>query len=602
MNRPATVIVAVTAVMTAAALAVGPPPATAHAAAWPDPAKAIATWKAAGKPHHLIIVREATVELVDNRGVVARLPRPHGTVTMDWLADRVQGLSGPSGKDQWIARPSKDTVTLSAALLLGGGTALHVGTPVKRLLLAGGADRSRAAWIRAGRARITIDRAQVHSWNPATGRPVAAGAAGRPYLKVGDGGRLDITGAELGHLGASGTGTGITWGKGATGAIRGSVVLANHIGLALTGSDGVVIDEVEVIESAHTGVLLRGDARTRITEVTADAGGGDGLHITGGASRTVSGVRARRNRSFGVTATAAPGLVLEGTRTGANGRGGVLLADCRGCLLGNPGAFDEPVAVQVTGAGSTGVRVIDARIRGGSTGIRVGPRTREVTVGNAEINGTATGLALSGRDVEARGGRWRPARTGAVLHGKASGVRLTGVTIEGGVTGVMATRTTSGAHLTDLTVTGVSGQAVNSASPGLVVTGGHISGAATGLALRANATLTGTRVDQVARGLRAILRARVAADRIDVAATDTGIAAERGARVTLTGSRVRAAASLRGDVVLRGGNTVVPPSFPWLGFVAVGVIAVALILHTVHRARQGRALPVQAPAHVLNQS
>ncbi|MEV5412776.1 hypothetical protein AB0K60_28570 [Thermopolyspora sp. NPDC052614] len=585
----ATAILGVTAV---------PAPAVA-AGTWPDPAKAIATWKRVGEPERLIIVRRATVELVDRSGVVARLTRPRGTVSIGRLADRVRNVPWLPRKDQWIARPSKDTVTLSAALLLGGGTALYVGGPVNRLLLAGGGAPSRVAWIRAGKARITIDKAQVYSWNPPTGRAVAAGDGARPYLKVGDGGRLTITGSRLGYLGGKDTGSGITWSKGATGAIRDSVVKANHIGLTLAGSDRVVIDKVDVVDSVGVGVRLRGDTRTRVTKLAADTGGGDGLQVTGGASRTVNGVIARWNKGFGVVAERARALVLSGVRTGANTDGGVRLSACPGCVLKNPGTVDEPVAVRVTGP-STAIRIFDAHVRGGTTGFSVAPPTRDVDIVNARIDGTTTGLVTSATDVGARGGLWRPAQTGALLYGKASGVRLTGVTIEGGVTGVMATRTTSGAHLTDLTVTGVSGQAVNSASPGLVVTGGHISGAATGLALRANATLTGTRVDQVTQGVRATPRTAVSAAGIDVLAAKAGVTAEEGARVTLTASRVRAPMSLRGDIDLRDGNTITLPPFPWLGVVGIGVLLSTLLLYAVHRIRQGRTRPVQAPSHVLN--
>lgn len=579
---------------TMAAGSASPPAARA------DTETALAAWNRMGRPYRLIILRRTTIELVDGGGVRARLTRPPGALTIGGLADRLRDVPRRRGEDRWIARTAAGTVTLSAALLLGGGTALHVGGSTRRLLLTGGPDRSRAAWIQGGKARITIDGADVRSWDPATRRPVAAGAAGRPYLKVGDGGALTITGSRLGDLGAPGAGWGVTWSKGATGAIRDSSVTANHVGLALAGSERVTIDKVEVTGSARTGVLLRDDTGTRITALTADEGGGDGLHVTGGAGRTVHGVTARRNQGFGVTATGTPRLALTGTRTARNGKGGVLLDDCGGCLLKNPGAADEPVAVHVTGPGSVDVRVLDAHVRGGTTGIRVAPTTRRVSVENAQVDGATTGLALSGAGVGARGGRWRPVKTGALLYGKATGVHLTGVTVQGGATGVRATRTATGARLTDVTVTGVSGPAISSASPGLTVIGGRISGAATGLALRANATLTGTHVAQVARGLRATMRAGVAADRLDVAAADTGVAAAEGARVTLTGSRVRAPVALDGDVELRAGNTIIPTSFPWLGVVAIGVLMSALLLHTVHRVRQGRALPVQAPPHVLN--
>ncbi len=578
------------------AQAVAPP---AQAAA-PSPAKAVAAWKRAGKPDRLIIVRRTTIELVDAAGLVARLSRPGGPVSLDWVATRVQGVPWLARTDKWISRPVKGTIALSAALLLGGGTTLTVGGATDRLLLAGGDAPSRAAWIRAGRARLALTAVKVFSWNPESGRAVAPGSTGRPYIRVGAGGRLEISRSELSYLGVPGHDSGLTWGRDSGGRIADSTVKGNQIGLALMGSRGVEIDHVTVTASTGLGVVLRGDTGTQVEELTADRGGQDGVRITGGAGRTVTGLTTRRNRGFGVSSTGAVRLTLVGSSTSANMKGGVHLSGCLGCRVDRPGALDEPVAVDITGAGGGGIEVLDPHIVGGGTGVRIVAPAHDVDIDGGVISGVKTALSVSGRAVTARSGVWRPVQTGASLFGKASGVDLTGVTIHGGVDGVLATRTVTGTRLTDLTVTGVSNRAVSSASPGLTMVGGHLDRAATGVALRADASVSGLRMDGVTQGLRAAPGVLLSARGIDVLATKTGIAAETGARVALAGSRVRAPIALRGDIAQGDGNTITLPPFPWLGVVAIGVLLAALLLYAVHRVRQGQIQPLRAPAYILN--
>jgi hypothetical protein len=573
------------------------PPARAAA---PDPAKAVAAWKRVDKPDRLIIVRRTAIELVDATGLVARLSRPRGPVSLDWMATRIQDVPWLAGKDKWVARPVKGTIALSAALLLGGGTTLTVGGATERLLLAGGDAPSRAAWIRAGRARLAITKVTLFSWNPASGRAVAPGSAGRPYIRVGAGGRLEITGSELGYLGVPGRDSGLTWGRDSGGRIADSTVKGNQVGLALVGSRGVEVENVTVTGSAGLGVVLRGDRGTQVEGLTANRGGQDGVRITGGSKRTMTALTARRNRGFGVSSTGAVQLTLIGSRTSANMKGGVHLAGCLGCRVDRPIALNEPVAVDISGAGGGGIDVLDPHFVGGGTGIRVVTPAHDVDISGGVITGARTALSVSGGAVTARSGVWRPVQTGAALYGKASGVELTGVTIHGGVDGVVATRTVTGTRLTDLAVTGVSNRAVSSASPGLTMVGGHVDRAATGVALRADASVSGLRVDGVTQGVRAAPGILVSARGLDVLATKTGIAAETGARVELAGSRVRAPIALRGDITQGDGNTITLPPFPWLGVVAIGVLLAALLLYGVHRVRQGQIQPLRAPAYILN--
>ena len=128
-------------------------------------------------------MRATSIDSVSGGSLVQRVVRNGRSVSLGALDAAV-----PSS---WMA-VNGDTARLSAAVVLTPGTLLDV-EGVKTLQLAGGPDANDAAFLYTGSGRIQLRNVTVTSLDPASGQAVGADAAGRPYIKVSDQGRLDAT-------------------------------------------------------------------------------------------------------------------------------------------------------------------------------------------------------------------------------------------------------------------------------------------------------------------------------------------------------------------------------------------------------------------------
>src|SRR5207248_5816900 len=129
---------------------------------------------------------------------------------------------------------------LNAALVLSPDTLLDV-EGVHTLQLAGGSDAAAAAFLDTGRGRIRLRGVTVTSIDPVSGQPVAPAAAGRPYIKVADRGRLDAVDATISDLGTQQSGDdrgrpAVWFARGSTGTLTGTTLLRNSTGLLLAQS------------------------------------------------------------------------------------------------------------------------------------------------------------------------------------------------------------------------------------------------------------------------------------------------------------------------------------------------------------------------------
>ena len=185
-----------------------------------------------GHPNRMIIVRARTVDSVTNGELTQRVVRSAGVLTPARLDGYV-----PSG---WVTIADGAT-RLSAALRLSRGVVFDVGGDITTLQLAGGGSAPEAASIYTGSGRLTLHGVTVTSIDPGTGRPVAPGA-GRPFIQVASGGRLEATDSTLSDLGTPATQpqgrAGIGFTTGSTGALVRTAVLRNSIGVRLAGSSG----------------------------------------------------------------------------------------------------------------------------------------------------------------------------------------------------------------------------------------------------------------------------------------------------------------------------------------------------------------------------
>ncbi|MFI7499190.1 right-handed parallel beta-helix repeat-containing protein [Streptomyces sp. NPDC049687] len=594
--------VARAALAAAALLAAVAPAAHAAGAGGGDPD--VAAWQRSGRPDRLAVVRPGTVTLVSHGSVVKRLYPPYGPLPLSWLAAN-------AGRE-WVRYvPAKagaaKTVRIDTAVLLAPGTTLQMGRRTPTVLMTAGKTAASGTWISGSRATLDIDDVTLASATADGTDPAPADMAGRPYLAMGAGGHMTISGTEVigfgRGAGAPARESGVTWGKGATGSATGSTFQGGRTGLRLTGSTGVALDKVTVKESVRDGVVLKGDRGTTVEGLTVEGSGGNGVTVGGTDRRTLSGVTTGDNHGTGLKATAQRGLTLTATASHHDAGGGVRLISCVSCTVDKAVVDGAPSAISVSGPGAR-VTVRDARLTGGGdgAGVALGADIAGATVTGGTISGFDRGIAVAGPDVRVDGTAVTGAGTGVKVYGRAHDVALNSVVVRGGRAGVTASATTRDVVLSDVRISGTSRKGLASASEGLVVTGGSVSGTVTAVDLGASARLEKLTVSDSRRGVHLAADVHARGQDLDILAERKGIQADAGAWISITDSRVRAPTALSGNGTIKrlGDTEVTLPPFPWLGFAALVALTLAVLLQTIHQVRHRRTPRPRVAAHVRN--
>jgi hypothetical protein len=623
-------------------------------------------WQRVGQPNMLIIVGKVKIDLVAQGSLSKRIPVPVGQqLSLRWL---VNAASAP-----WVSNPVSGTTMLSAELVLTAGSSFAIDNGTPTVQLAGGANPADAASILIGRtASLTISHTSIDSIDPATNRPVAANAPGRPFIVAQAGGQLNIADATVSDLGVPGRTdhVGVTWAGGSTGSATRSSFLRNGVGVKVTKASNVGLNQITIDHSISDGLVLNADQGTVVQGVTSANNGGDGIGIYGnGSGRRFGAITVSGNQRFGVAAAGQQGLALGGLTVSSDHVGGIRLTRCVGTIITALTSNDEPIGVAISGAsqqtqligavvhrggvgvavrkGVSGVQINQLTADGsGAFGVRVDAASQVVLRDSAvSIGGTALWIGGASQDVTVTGGTLAGGQFGIAVAAPASQVSLTGVTaggthragiaisasgvrlaqvtvnnsqdglhiyrqatgidaqdvtITGGGNGVVASAATSDIRLSNLIVQGVSNDAVATSSPGLIISGGRLSGGNTGVNARAPMTLTALTINQVTEGIHVQQKVHATGTDINVLAEKTGIKADPAADFVLTNSSVHAPVSLKGNIILQGINDIGLPPVPWLAVVGLCAVCAAILLQFVHRVRQRKHMRSMAPAHVLN--
>lgn len=571
----------------------------AYASAYADSAQDTGAWQRAGRPDRLMVIRPGTVDLLSHGVLVRQLYPALGALQLSWLAAN-------SGQE-WISYAPGDhsTAVVRTAVLLSPGTTLRIGSQTKTVRFAAGTTAAAGSWIRGSNATLDIRDTTLEAVGPAGSGPVPGNAQGRPYLAMGSAGRMDLTGTTVDGFGRTGPvpaqQTGVTWGRGSTGSAVNSTFTGGRTGLRLAGSTGVRLDTVTVKDAVEDGVILDADRGTSVTALTSQGNGRNGLAVGGTDNRTLAGVTTGGNGGVGVKATAQHGLRLTGPVSHGDHGGGIRLVSCAACAVDRPEVDGAAVAVAVSGPGSQ-VAIGDPVLDHGATGISLAAGIAGATVTGGTVSGFERGIAVAGSHVTVSGTKVSGSATGIAVYGQASHVALRTVTVSGGRFGATLSGTTSAVTLTAVRISGASSKGLSSASPGLRVTGGSVSGATTAVDLGAAADLRSLAISGTHRGVHLATGVHVTARDLDVLAERKGIETDRGARLDLTDSRVRAPIALTGaGTVQRHGSTrITLPPFPWLGFAALAALTLAVIFQSVHQVRHRRTPRPPVAAHVRN--
>lgn len=587
-----------TAVASAAVLTAAP----AALATGPTAAQETRAWERTGRPDRLMVIRPGIIDLLSQGSMVRRLYPPVGAVPLSWLAAN-------SGQG-WINYDSgsTSTVRVRTAVLLTPGTTLRIGARTKKVLLTAGKTEAAGTWISGSRATLEISGTTLASVAANGTSPAPADAAGRPYLSMGAGGRMAIGSTTISGFGRGGPSvparqSGVTWGKGSTGSATGSTFQGNRVGLRLANSTGVALKQVTVKDSVEDGVVLNADHGTTVDGLTSQANGRVGLSVGGTDSRTLTGVVTRDNHGTGIKATAQRGLTLTAPESHADAGGGIRLLSCADCTVDKALVDGAAVAVTVSGTGAR-TTLRDPRLTGGGAGagISLAAGIAGATVSGGTVSGFDRGIGIAASHVNVDRTAVSGNRTGIAVYGQADQVSLHSTRVSGGRVGVTASGTTSGVALSGVKISGAARKGLSSASPGLRVTGGSVSGATTAVDLGADARLETLTVSGARRGIHLATGVHATGAGLDVLAERKGIEADHGARMDITDSRVRAPIALAGDGSVRahGRTEVTLPPFPWLGAAALAALTLAILLQTFHQVRHRKAPRPRVADHVRN--
>ena len=177
---------------------------------------------------------------------------------------------------------------------------------------------------------------------------------GRPSLVASGGGRLDAVDTTISDLGAppaettgSDDGTAaVEFRTGSTGSLVRTSVARGSVGVELSRSQGVRLEDVTVAESAGDGLVLSGDRGTTMSGIRANGNAGNGVLVTGESSpRPVTGINTTGNGGYGVAVVAQDGLQVGGVVTAADEGGGLRLSRSTNVTVTDFTATDQRIGV-----------------------------------------------------------------------------------------------------------------------------------------------------------------------------------------------------------------------------------------------------------------
>jgi hypothetical protein len=537
-------------------------------------------WDGHGRPNRMIIVRATSVDSVTDGALTLQVVRAAGILTPARLDNYVPST--------WITTANGMT-QLAAALVLSPGVVLDVGGDITTLQLAGGATATQAASIYTGSGRLSVHGVTVTSVNPGTGQPVAPGA-GRPFIQVSAGGRIEATDTTFSDLGTPANEpqdrAGIGFSTGSTGALVRTTVLRNSTGVRLAGSTGVRLEGVTVADSAADGLVLQGDQGTTLTGVRAERNGGNGVRVSGPSSdRPITGITTSGNGRFGLAVISQTAPQITGIVTQADRVGGLELAGNANPVVTDFSVLDQPIGV-LTHLSSSGVTLDQLRISGGRRGLLIEKTTNGLALTGSTVQHTQTGVSIGGHNIQLRDVLISQNESGVRIERGAHNVIATALHVTGGQDGVVVLPGTTNVVLRDMMIDGVANTGVRTSGPNATILGGRISGSATGIDAQAATIVIGIEITRVNIGIRDRSTTLVRAEHVEVSAVSSGINVEDGSPFVLTDSRVDALQAVNGDAQYQGLNDLSLPPLNLLSVIGIPLMLLALLLDQMQRLRQ----------------
>jgi hypothetical protein len=543
-------------------------------------------WESHGRPRQMVIVRVNRFDIVIDGRLARQAPRRAETVTLGTL-DRY--LPGP-----WLTI-SDGKAVLAATVVLTPATVMDIGGDIRALDLVGGPNQADASSIYTGGGRLALNGVSVTSLDPVTQQAVAPTAAGRPFVVVSSGGRLDSTDSMISDLGTQAQGVtdgrpGVLFNPGSSGSLVRTALLRNSSGVLLSRSVDVRLEEVTAGRSVADGLVLRGDRGTTMSGIRAVGNGGNGVVVAGESSdRVVTGVSTAENGAFGLAVVGQTGARITGVTTASDAAGGLRLNRSTDTVVSDFTATEQPTGI-FTHVNSNGVLLERVHTVGGRRGLVAEKSTRALDVRASTFESArVAGVSVGGQDIDILDVQVTDSKTGVRIERGASDVRVGGLVVNGGRDGIVATPGTRNVVVSDLVANHVAADAVRTHSPEAQIIGGRITGGTTGIDIGAATLVRGTTITGADEGIHSRSTDPVHAEQIAVDAISLGVNTQVGSPFVLRDSHVHALEAVRGEIGHEGLNDVSLPPLNLLGAIGVPLILLALVLEMAHVVRLRRA-------------
>ncbi|CUU57259.1 parallel beta-helix repeat (two copies) [Parafrankia irregularis] len=296
-------------------------------------------------------------------------------------------------------------VMFTTHVLVGPQARLVIDASVRTLRLASGASgfASVAAW-RGGlefAGASPQDPLTIIGWDVQNLEPDSLTNDGRAYVRT-MGGELIVRNTSANHLGFwNGRTGGIAWtgskGEPSTGGAANSTFSDNIYGAYISGSEGIQMVGVRLVDNERSGLAVHRDAiTTLVSGVTSSRNHGDGMTIDRASSSRVMRSTVTDNsgdgisldgRGLGVVATATgvtvnqikDTLIEENTISG-NGRYGIRVVGGENTIVRKNKISGGQLGILVK-SGANGTQVTANSINGATeAGIQIGPDARRTAI------------------------------------------------------------------------------------------------------------------------------------------------------------------------------------------------------------------------------
>jgi parallel beta-helix repeat protein len=404
------------------------------------------------------------------------------------------------------------------------------------------ADRPDVFLLGANGARGIIRDTKIVGWDERRATVDTEHELSRPFILYTFGGQLDVLRSEIAYLGYNrGSAYGLSWREQRA---TGSVVDSNvhHLFFGMYSYEAI---DIELRDSRWHDCVYYGIDPHDFTE---------GMVVVG-------------NESFG---NGSHGIIFSNGVSGGTVRGNVVHDNG-----GNGIVMDyRSDAVTITG------NVV--RDNGGDGIVVLGSSDVEVTAN--EVTGNRVGLRVN-----------LTSNDNVFADNEVAGNRV-GVQVYGGARSTMV----RGNVIRDSRETGIIADGARTH-----VEGGSVVGGDVGIDVRGLATVTGTTIEDVRRGVSVRETGIVRARDLQISASEVGVQAPSGSLVRVFGSEVFAPEPFRGIPRDERNNVErLPWSSLWLVGAGVAFVLVAVLLHLVHQIRnpphRRRDRMVAAPPGVTN--